>query len=313
MEKLAEAADKLDFDKIRFQYYPAAVWKIDPLGTLSLKQFLEAHKNPTPKIMEVFDKIKKAAFEGDLKTKDELKQNNLYYFLPSCVMQGGRSYEHIVDFLPLMVVEFDKIEYAEELKQELFTRLKCCIAAYLSPSRRGCKFIIRIPKPKSIEEYKEYYCGMAYYLEKFNNFDPANFNIALPLFISHDKDILIREDAEEWTTRGGKSNAFKPYEGDFEAPDDVNDKDKGEVISLLTHLFSKIEDNGHGQVVRYSCLLGGMVASNYISHEEAFELLGTLIEGNPYLAKGTRGYLKTADTMLRNGLGSPILLDRHKK
>jgi hypothetical protein len=31
----------------------------------------------------------------------------------------------------------------------------------------------------------------------------------------------------------GKNNAFKPYEGDFEAPDDVNDKDKGEVISPI--------------------------------------------------------------------------------
>lgn len=302
----------LNFDEIRFQYYPAAVWKITPLGTLTLRQFIESHRSPKPTILNVFKEIEEAAFTGDLKRKDHLKQNNLYYFLPSCIMEGGRSYEHIVEFLPLMVVEFDKIDYAEELKQELFGRLKSCVAAYLSPSRRGCKFIIRIPKPKSIEEYKEYYCGLAYYLERFENFDPANFNISLPLFLSYDENILVREDAEEWSTRGGKLNAFKPYEGDFNAPEDINLEDRDEAIRIVTNCINRIEDNGHGQVVSASCLIGGYVGAGYISMEDAEELLYELIGDNQYLSKGLNGYKKTALTMLQKGASAPLLLNRHQ-
>jgi hypothetical protein len=37
-------AQSLSFDKIRFQYYPAAVWKIEPLGTPKFKTVPGAHK-----------------------------------------------------------------------------------------------------------------------------------------------------------------------------------------------------------------------------------------------------------------------------
>jgi len=305
--------DKLDFNKIRFQYYPSAVWKTTPLGTLSLQQFIDSHRSPKPEILEVFKKIEEASLEGDLKTKDYLKQNNLYYFSPSCRMEGGRSHKDIVEFLPLMIVEFDKINYAEELKLELFSRLKCCIAAYLSPSRKGCKFIIRIPVVKSVEEYKEYYCGMAYYLEKFNNFDPANFNPSLPLFLSYDENILVREDAEEWTTRGGKVDAFVPFEGEFPIPGDINLEDKAEVIRIISLCINRIVDSGHTQLVGASASLGGYVGAEYIGFEEALNLLYDLIEDNEYLSKGVSNYKKTAKDMMTRGIGSPLLLNRHKK
>lgn len=299
-------------DNISFQYFSARIWESTPLGTLTLRDFLNSHANPKKEVLEAFAKIREATAAGDLKTKDKLKQETLYSFVPSVVTDGnGRTLLNIVDFNPIMMVEFDKINHAEQLKIDLFNRLKCVVAAYISPSGKGCKFIIRIPKPNSVEEYKEYFCGLAYYLSQFEGFDGVNFNIVLPLFLSYDNDILIREDAEEWTTRGGKINAFVPFEGEFEVPDDINDKDKQEVIEKITFFFSRIQDNGHTQVVSNSCLLGGFVGAGYITLVEADDLLMELIENNDYLQKGIRGYQKTARTMLNKGATSPVKLKRH--
>jgi len=303
----------LDFDKVTFQYFPSAVWKPDALGFLTLRQFLESHKNPKKEIVEVFEKIKKAAAEGDLETKDRLKQNFLYYFLPSCIMQGGRKHENIVEYRPLMLVEFDKIEYPEELKQFLFDRIKSCIAAWLSPSRKGIKLLIRIPTPKSIEEYKEYFCAMAYHLDKYLGFDGVNFNICLPLFISYDENILIRKDAVEWNKRGGKINAFKVHEGEFSAPEDINEEDRQEVINTVTFVINKIEDGAHPKLVSMCSALGGFVGSGYISYDDAIALIDELIENNAYMQKNVRGYQKTAREMVNRGLKSPLLLRRHEE
>lgn len=308
-----ETSNFLDFDAVTFQYFPSQVWKPEPLGSLTLRQFLNSIKNPKDSTLEVFKKIEKAAAEGDLKTKDYLKQNFLYYTNPSIITNGlGRKYEDIVQLNPIMTCEFDKIDYAEELKQFLFERIDSCIAAWLSPSRRGLKLLIRIPAPKSIEEYKEYYCGMAYHLEKYNNFDGVNFNIALPLFISYDENILIREDAKEWTIRGGKMNAFKVLEGEFEVPHDINEEDKEEVKKIIERCFNKIVDSGHPAVVSYSSLLGGYVASQYISYDEAVDFAFELIQNNEYLSKGVKGYQKTSAEMIRRGMNSPVLLKRHE-
>lgn len=300
-------------DQIKFQYFPSNIWEAVPLGVITLRQFLNSHKNPKPNIIEVFSKIKEAARIGDLETKDKLKQENLFSFTPSAILNGkGRAYENVVGFNPIMVFEFDKIDHAEHLKEELFRRLDCVVAAYISPSRRGVKFLIRIPTPKSIKEYKEYWCGLAYHLSKFEGFDPVNFNLVLPLFLSYDTDILVNEHAKEWTKKGAKIDSFKVSTEVFVAPEDINEKDKAEVTSLIKYLIGRIVDNGHTQVLSVSTCMGGFVASGYICTEDALELLMDCIEASDYLAKGVSGYKKTAKTMFNKGLASPLLLDRHK-
>lgn len=62
---------------------------------------------------------------------------------------------NIIGYNPIMMVEFDKIDHARELKERLFSNLKSVVAAWISPSGRGLKLLIRIPKPKSVEEYKQ--------------------------------------------------------------------------------------------------------------------------------------------------------------
>lgn len=297
-------------DSVSFQFFPAKIWEAKPIGELTLSQFLNAHKNPTQQTIDVISKIQEASRNGDLKLKDELKQNNLYSFVPSVKLDGnGRGLINIVDYNPIMMVEFDKISHAKELKQRLFTNLKSVIAAWISPSGKGLKLLIRIPKPKSVEEYKQYYCGIAYYLSQYEGFDGVNYNIVLPLFLSYDKEILIRQDAEEWTQRGGKIDAFKPFEGEFEVPEDIDEETKEKIVQKITYLVNQINDNAHPRIRNISTIFGGFCSQYGFNVDEADDLLCYLIEQNEYMQKNIRGYCKTAKEFLRRGFLAPLELD----
>ena len=294
-------------DTVSFQFFPAKIWEATPLGELTLRQFLDVHKNPKQSTVDVIEQIKIAAKNNDLKLKDILKQNNLYSFVPSVELDGnGRGMVNIIGYNPIMMVEFDKIDHARELKERLFSNLKSVVAAWISPSGRGLKLLIRIPKPKSVEEYKQYYCGLAYYLSQYDGFDGVNFNIVLPLFLSYDRDILIRKDAEEWTQRGGKIDAFDANAPiDFEVPEEIDEELEKEVETSIDFLIDRIEDNAHPQLLGIAFLVGGWSSANYIGEELAYDTLISAVERNTYMNKNLNGYKATAKQMFLKGLNHP--------
>lgn len=297
-------------DEVSFQFFPARIWDAKPIGKLSLRQFLDVHKNPKEDTVKVIDQIKEAAQKGDLKLKDKLKQEKLYSFVPSVILDGnGRGLVNILDFNPIMLCEFDKIDHAKELRERLFNNLKSVIAAWISPSGRGLKLLIRIPKPKSVEEYKEYYNGMAYYMSKYEGFDGVNTNCVLPNFLSYDRNILIREDAEEWTQRGGKINSFKPFEGDFEVPEEISEEVRAKIVNKITFLVNQIDDNAHPRIRNIATIFGGFCSQYGFDIQEADELICELISDNNYMQKNIRGYCTTARDFLKKGFLSPIEID----
>lgn len=297
-------------DAVSFQFFPAKIWEAHPLGELTLRQFLDVHKNPKQSTVDIIEQIKTASKNKDLKLKDALKQNNLYSFVPSVKLDGnGRGLVNIIDYNPVMMVEFDKISHAKQLKERLFNNLKSVIAAWISPSGSGLKLLIRIPKPTSVEEYKAYYCALAYYLSQYEGFDGVNYNIVLPLFLSFDRDILVREDAEEWTQKGGKLNSFKPFEGDFEVPENIDDKTRDRIIQKITYLVSQIDDNAHPKIRNIATVFGGLCSQYGFEIEEADNLICDLISENEYMKKNVRGYCKTSKEFLRKGFLSPIEMD----
>lgn len=296
----------------QFQYYPSRVNAVRPLGTLSLKQMIESIKNPKPHIEKVFKDIRDATEKNDLKLKDKLKQENLYYFTPSVMFDGkNRSYENVIEYNELMVCEFDKIENSKELKEYLFYKMSSIICCFMSPSSKGVKAIVRIPKPKNELEYKEYFCGLAYYLDQIEGFDISNYNPLLPLFLSTDKDILWREDAKVWNIKGEKINSFKPISiEDIKPAENVTEEDKRHVINIISKRINSIIDSGHNQVISTSLLMGGYISSGYISLHEGESLLEDLIRSNSYLSKNTKTYLKTSKKFIEDGLRAPLTLKR---
>jgi hypothetical protein len=291
---------------MKFHYYPADVTVPSPLGEVSLEQFITANKSPKKDVREIFTQIEQAARVGDLKLKDELK-SKLYYFTPCVKTDGkGRSYHNITGFNGVMVLDFDKIDNAEEFKQFLFNAVPSIICAYLSPSKKGVKFLVKIPVCKTTDEFKSYFYGISYFLEKYKGFDPSTQNCILPLYLSYDEDLIYRSDATTWTKRGIKLDEFKPHIGEIEVVEDVTDRDRDIVKNRIVRSMEKIVDSAHYIVRSTSLSAGGYCAAGYFSQDEMEDLLNSLIEDNEYCKKNLRGYKQTAREMLLRGMKSPL-------
>jgi hypothetical protein len=300
----------------KISYYPGKIWLPTPLGEITLRQFIEAHKNPKDNIKEVFNKIAEAEKNEDWETKGKLKQENLYYFTPCVRLDGkGRSYCNVIGFTGILVLDFDHIKGdAEKFRDKLFDNLKSVICAYVSPSGKGIKGLLHIPKVNSVEEFKEYFYGIAYELEHMDSFDGSGQNPILPNFLSWDENIRWREDPETWTQRGGKHDEFEEYIGDFEEIENVTDEDKKEVLQKAHNIIKKADEEniGHPNCVSASLVLGGYIPSGYISYDEAENYLFQWIESSSYLSTKSDTYKKTAVTMLNKGMKAPLYLKKHQ-
>lgn len=293
---------------ISFFYYPADVTIPKPLGVVNFKQFLRANKKPSSTISGIFEQISAATDAGDMDLKHKLK-SKLYYFTPCVQTDGnGRCYANITGFTGLMVLDFDKLDDAPAFKKFLFDAIPSIVVAYLSPSKKGCKFIVKIPVCKTTDEFKSYFYGMAYFLEKYEGFDPSTQNCILPLYLSIDPDLLCRDNAETWTKKGVKLDEFKVHVGEIEVLENVSERDKDSVRKILTRSMDKIVDSGHYIVRSTSLCGGGYAASGYLTQEEVEDILFTAIENNSYLQKNTRGYKMTAKDMIQKGMKSPLYL-----
>ena len=295
-------------NNISFFYYPADIRIPTPIGRVTFQQFLKANKSPKGEIVSLFEQIEEATKKGDLELKSKLKEK-LYYFTPCVETDGiGRCYSNIRSFTGLAVLDFDKLPDAPAFKQFLFDNLKCIVAAYLSPSKKGCKFIVRIPKCQTIDEFKSYFYGLGFYMEKYEGFDPSTQNCILPLYLSIDPDLLYREDAEVWDIKGEKLDEFKVFEGEIEVLDNITEDDRDRVKSIVRRSMGKIIDSGH-YIVRSTALsAGGYVASGYYTQEEMEDLIYELIDNNDYCKKNLRGYKQTAKEMIIRGMKSPLYL-----
>lgn len=300
----------------KIDFYPGKIWVTTKLGELSLRQFIKAHKNPKPEIKEIFKKIAQAELDEDWETKGKLKQENLYYFTPCVKLDGkGRSYSNIETFQKLMVLDFDHLEIdADEFRDRLFYKYRSIICAYKSPSSNGVKALVRIPKVTSTDEFKEYFYGFAYEMEGVKSFDASGGNSCLPLFLSWDENIKWREDAIEWTQRGGRYDEFEPFTGDFEEVEDVTDEDKKTVLERVYNIVKKADEEnvGHPNIVSSSMLFGGFVSAGYLTYDEAEHYMFQWIDDSPYLSAKADTYKRTSVTMLNKGLGAPLFLKKHQ-
>jgi hypothetical protein len=293
-----------------FQYYPARVNTKKPLGFINLVEFVESVKNPSVEIRAVFAQIAQAEIKENWDLKAKLKQENLYYFTP-CVFSNwqSRAYKDIDYFTGIAVLDFDHIDNAEAFRDYVFNKYPFVWVAFVSSSKRGVKFLIKIPKVNSIEDFKAYFYGLGFNFDKYKGFDGTPQNCVLPLFLSYDTGILYREEPKTWNIRGAKLNAFKAG-GIVELPKDfkASSEDASLIHSNIRKAFDAIVSNGHPQVIAACVSLGGYVSSGYLPQHEAEALAFNLIESNGYLRKGVSGYKKTAQTAIIEGMKSNLIL-----
>ena len=304
--------------KVKFSYYEGNIKFKESLGNVSLDYFIKTIKNPKPKFEELFRKIKEATDAKDTKLKRKLKQS-LYSFTPSVIIpySKSRSYFYIKSFTGLMQIDFDGIESfqkATKLKVKIFDNEPEIVCAFLSPSRKGVKCLMRTEIPKDIDHYKAMHKAMANKFEKYGYLDDSTKNAVLPMFLSYDANILYRsfEEAEKWSNTDYSKPEYvrlndSPTQQNisFSNISNSNKYNYEKTIRILKTKFSNIVDNGHPQVVSASLILGSRSGAGYIDKSEAISILIELIESNNYLQKNCKGYIHTAKWSFENGYKSP--------
>jgi len=286
-----------------FNYYPADITKSKPLGTISLDRFIRAIQYPRPEIKSIFEQIRIAEKNKDMKAKADLK-TKLYSFTPAVLVNGTRKYKNIVSFTGLLPLDFDHLDFAiaPEFKEYLFETYPWIIAAWLSPSKHGVRALAKITPPESVEEYKHYFAAIEEELEQYNGFDTATKNCILPMFLSHDPDLLHRSKHTTWQR---KKIPFIPPP----RPKQYIITEKTPAIGkIISRKINRIVDNGHPQLRAAAYLLGGYVGAGHIEEQDAIDLITALIDTNFYLSQKPDVYKRTAKEMIIKGQSEPTYL-----
>jgi hypothetical protein len=290
--------------EIKFQYYKANIKDSKPLGFVTLEQFFLAIQDPKPEIKAVFDQIRQAELDGNMELKASLK-TSLFSFTPAVIVNEKRCYENITQFTGLMPLDFDHLspEDAIELKNHVFNDFPYVIAAWLSASKCGVRALVNIPIVSSTDEYKMYFEGLQHHsdLGKYKNFDIAPKNAVLPLFLSHDPDILFGDCHEIWTKKYSPPKPQPKVQYKYDA-------NPQRVYNIIEGAIDKIISNGHPQLRAASFALGGYVGAGYISFSEAENIITNLIDSNAYLSQKSSVYKKTAMSMIKSGTQKPLYL-----
>lgn len=286
---------------IRFSYFPGNIHANRPIGTVTLDDFYRAIRDPKPQVKEKLLRIRSGVSE---KEKSGLKRE-LYFFTP-CIISGiTRTYDNIREFTGLAVMDFDKLDpvYAEHFKKFLFNEYDFIYAAWLSASGAGVRALVNIPKVSSVKEYKFYYSGLETDVgRKHPGYDSAPKNPVLPLFISYDPKILIREEPSLWDTGYEEQLPTTSFPMRGEAHPEL-------VEEIIRARFEKITGNGHPQLRAAAYRMGMYVRDGHIAYQRAYDFLIQQINSNPYLSSFNEGklrtYHKTATDMLYKGYKQP--------
>jgi len=290
-------------ENVIFNFYDANIKKSEPLGEVSLDYMLNAIKSPKQNIKHIFEQIKQAERSGDMATKQQLK-TKLYSFTPCVYVKGSRKYDNIVNFTGILVLDFDHLPnsvYAEEFKKFIFNQNKFILAAWLSASRHGVRALVKIPVCQSVEEFKTRFAAIQRTLEIYNGFDRAPKNCILPMFISYDDEILIRNDAQ--TFNEVYIEPERPKVQQYITTDKTSSVEK-----IILKKINAIHDNGHPQLRAAAYLLGGYCGAGHIEYNNAIAFINNLIKSNGYLSQKPEVYIKTAKQMIDKGINEPVYL-----
>ena len=171
----------------KFSLYTSGIYQTKPVDEVDLNKVIEMLKEPKPLI----DKIRA---EPDKDKRMKLKEG-LHY-----VTFGGtfttRKNENLIKssgYACFDVDEIKDIETLEKMKKRYIDN-EYTHFCFVSPSGNGLKFVVKIPKVKSNEEYKQYWRAIEKYycLEEG---DTGTKDIARACYISVDENPYYNPDS----------------------------------------------------------------------------------------------------------------------
>lgn len=304
----------MNMKNINFQYYIGGIKRSVASGDIDLIRFVDRISKPKDSTLKLLEDIAEASRVGDKVLKNNLKEN-LPFFTPAVRIKSGcnRRYSNIESFTGLAQLDFDGFENVDisiDCRDWLFNNNSEVVCAYLSPSGRGVKALVRITKVSCVDGFQGIYRALKKKYEvdyNIKQFDSAPLNAVLPLFYSYDPNVLYRDNATVFSDVVEKevyvANEFVMI-GEYE------DRRVQGLVKAFFNRIGNIVDNGHYQFRNASLMLGSL-SPHYVSRNDALEYISNAIRGNQYLstAHPFETYYKTGVWALNKGGENPFYLD----
>lgn len=278
-------------------------------GVITLSSLLMSIKNPKRNVEKLIDEIRVTSNKS---LKRELKSRLPGFTIQSFNDGKRRAYNNITHFSGLMVLDFDGIEVkmnAIELKTFLFETYPFIISSFISPSG-AVKCIISIPKAKNINDYKSYHRAINKHFKQYIGWDDTTKNAVLIMYLTYDKNILIREDAIIFNEKLEKNTVLK-NNNCIRFTQTISKNSivyKARVLSYIETIFNGIINNGHPQVIRLSSKLGSFTSYYNLNSYELQNWMNIKIEKHPYLSKDPNNYKTTEKRFFKEGYLIPLQL-----
>jgi hypothetical protein len=194
----------------------------------------------------------------------------------------------------LATLDFDHVSDPNFIRDFIFDSYKFVYSAFISPSGDGVKVLVRIPKVKNDEEYKQYYTVLLNYFDSATS-DQATKDISRICFISYDPDLRLRE----WNDTSIFVQKYDPKDWPNEiVKQPINIRNRDRALNTAAKMIRECSDGDkHFTLLKASRLLGGYVAGGSIDYDQAVELLESEIKN-----KSNVKSLKDAQTSIKAGL-----------
>jgi len=250
------------------------------------------------------DLICDIAQQEDKKARAELKKK-----LPIICFNGlfgRRKIEGLLAHSGYIVLDIDDLEGKEAAiaKRDEVSKKPFVKAAFLSPSYKGIKFLVKIPKieedtPEKIDlKFKGYFNALQ---KVFPKLDPSGKDISRACFVSYDPDIYINDNPEEFTDfENVEKTGVK--KADYEIPE-IENSSLRDLQYLERKVYEANDGERHNVLLNISRLAGGFISAGRVTKDDAVLYLERGFTSRDYDAN--YDYKRTIEDGINYGLSYP--------
>lgn len=201
----------------------------------------------------------------------------------------------------LMILDFDGVDDMDGLKKRL-TEATYVYSVFMSPSGRGYKALVRIPRVSTDEEYKQYFAALK---KEWKELDSSGKDIGRSCFFSYDPNIYINDKADVWDKK-----YQTPKQKETGSVYQVKDGAWDNINTALRKIEDSIDGEKHDVRTKVAYLFGGWVGAKDLRYQDAYNLLEGAVMKNTSDPKGAMQDIKDC---LAAGMDKPLNMTEQKR
>jgi twinkle protein len=231
-------------------------------------------------VQKILDRIKTGRVAAKVRAvqteADRDKKRKLKAELP-CILFSGvflqRADNALSQHSGLICLDFDHLPNAyafrDSMKEKPFV-----YAAFLSPTHTGVKVLVRVPPVAS--QHRGHFAALR---KRFPSCDASGVNESRICYESHDPDIYINPEAEEFTDYEAPQEAPPPPRP--LSPSGAVRADYAKLNICAAMIRAAVDGEKHHVLLKAARLAGGYIASGYFDEAAAVLALEAEILGKP--------------------------------